>query len=505
MAGWLEHIVNIIELYVFEIFMFLIIFLFSYYMIKYHLLKLMPLKKGLSQFYQFLTELDNTAESKESAIDAYISKNTGLSFLSQAWMDYITYRSVEPDILMYFDNKTLIDEPASRSRASSVSSSLMTMGLLMSFFYLIISNMDSMAALTSQGTLAIVVSKVVVLGVVSIITSSIYNGIDKFLFENASKEVYKIQRMLKLKLAKPQQNSQLDNIALSIDNMTSSLAAFAQYTADIQRDGMNQLVDSFLNCLNHEMNDQLTAFGKSLQDFSEAHYQSAVQTEALVSKLIKGTENQIYINQATEQIIQSVAQYQEQISSSSQSLAGSLHDLQELSEALSGIVSFNSEALAAIKQEREDLTREYSKSIQGFQDMIKQYQKESSVEIDKLMNKFTDASIKTFDRLEGSVMKSMDVWINSNKSMIQNMEEKSRGLISVSREIALRLNELNSSLRDTIKEFTQAVETGSVNTLTEFDKGLGEITQRLSQTITEIRDSIDDLPVVIESLKKHLS
>lgn len=65
------------------------------------------------------------------------------------------------------------------------------------------------------------------------------------------------------------------------------------------------------------------------------------------------------------------------------------------------------------------------------------------------------------------------------------------------------MNELNSSLRSTIKEFTQSIETGSVNTLTEFDKGLAEITQRLSLTITEIRDSIDDLPAVIGSIKER--
>jgi methyl-accepting chemotaxis protein len=89
--------------------------------------------------------------------------------------------------------------------------------------------------------------------------------------------------------------------------------------------------------------------------------------------------------------------------------------------------------------------------------------------------------------------------------MLQNMEEQSRSLVSVSREIALRLNELNAGLKENMKAFTETVEGGTVKTLTEFDNSLGEITQRLSQTITEIRDSIDDLPVVIESLKQHVS
>ena len=74
----------------------------------------------------------------------------------------------------------------------------------------------------------------------------------------------------------------------------------------------------------------------------------------------------------------------------------------------------------------------------------------------------------------------------------------------VSNEMTLRLRELNGSLKDTMKEFTKAIEEGTGKTISEFDQGLSEITQRLSQTIIEIRDSIDDLPVVIDSLKKHL-
>lgn len=57
-------------------------------------------------------------------------------------------------------------------------------------------------------------------------------------------------------------------------------------------------------------------------------------------------------------------------------------------------------------------------------------------------------------------------------------------------------------MEKTIKEFTKAVDGGTARTLGQFDEGLGEITDRLSRTIVEIRDSIDELPDVIESLKR---
>ena len=75
---------------------------------------------------------------------------------------------------------------------------------------------------------------------------------------------------------------------------------------------------------------------------------------------------------------------------------------------------------------------------------------------------------------------------------------------NATQDISLHISQLNSNLQTTIKEFMHAVEKGTYKTITEFDEGLAEITLRLSNTITEIRDSIDDLPVIIDSFAKRL-
>jgi ABC-type transporter Mla subunit MlaD len=504
-AQLFKQLFNVLGPYAFEISIGLLLVLWFYFFIKYHILRLVPVSRQLDRFCRFLNELDNAAENNEQKINDYIHNNKTKSFLSYAWEDYTANKSVQPDVLLYFDENTLLDEPASRSRAASVPSLIMSIGLLASFACLYAGLGDLSKAFSGQASSLPVVGGVILLAVLTIALSAVYSSLDKSLFDKTEAVVYEIHKFLSRKLVSAQENNQMDRIAISIDSMTDSLAAYAQYTADIQRGGMNQLVDSFLSSLNSEMNGQLAAFGKSLESLSAAHSKSAAQTETFIGELVKGTENQQFVNQAAEHIISSIAQYQEQISDSSQSLASSLQDLHKLSDTLSGIVGFNREAMEAIKQERESLTGEYAKYIQGIQDMIQRYQKDTSIELERVMVKFADVSGKTFSRLEGSVMKSMDVWTNSNKSMLQNMEEQSRSLVSVSREIALRLNELNAGLKENMKAFTETVEGGTVKTLTEFDNSLGEITQRLSQTITEIRDSIDDLPVVIESLKQHVS
>lgn len=490
--------------YSLEVSLGLLLLLWVVFFIRYPVSLLNPVIKELQLFLEFLSELGNSSEVNQTQMEKFISNTKGNSFIRPIWNDYKENREFQPDLQEYFNERSLVEVPAKKNHTFSIPPFLVTIGLALSFFRFILQFLTVQPGAVLPQVLYPAIVDIAVVALFAILLSYLFNRVIHSMFDKAEARVYEINRMIRRKLPHHQEDTQLEQITTALDHMSSSLSAYAQYSADMQRSGMNQLVDTFLEGLHSKMNHQLLELGESFRSISIAQEQSLSQAEVYIGELSKGVGNQKQINEATATIISSIAQYHEQISNCSLNLSRSLQDFQLLSQTLNDIVSVNSDMLDNIKQERESLMEEYGDSIQGIHDLIQKYHKDTNQELERSLEKFSDVSGKMFSRLEGTVFKSIDTWANSNKSTLQNMEERSKNLNSVSKEISFRLSELNGSLKETMKEFTYAMEKGTEKTITEFDEGLAEITQRFSQTITEIRDSIDDLPVIIDSLGKRL-
>ena len=127
------------------------------------------------------------------------------------------------------------------------------------------------------------------------------------------------------------------------------------------------------------------------------------------------------------------------------------------------MITFSSDALMTVKQERESLKDEYGKYIQEMIDLIQKYRQSAADEVIQAINRFTDVSEQYFNKLEDTVNRSMHEWINTNQSAVKHFEEKTQDFYSVSKEVSQLLGEMNNSLRETMKEFTQAIEKGTIN------------------------------------------
>jgi hypothetical protein len=482
----------------------LLLLLWAVLFICYPVMILKPVNKELQYFLEFLSGLENWDEANEARLEKYITNTRDKSFLQPIWKDYMENHSVQPAWDEYFNEHSLIEVPAKKSHILSIPSFLITIGLALSFFCFILQFAGVQPGSDLSQVLYPAIVEVTVVALFAILLSYLFNRIIHSMFNKAEASVYEINRMLRRKLSFDQDDLQLNHITSALDNMSSSLSNYAQYSADMQRNGMNQLVDIFLEELHSKMNHQLLELGESFRELSISQKESLSLAEAYIDELSKGVGNQKQINEVSETIISSIAQYHEQLSSCSLSLSSSFENLNLLSQTLNDVVTINKDILDNIKEERQSLKEEYGESIQEIFDLIHKYQKDVSHEVERSLEKFSDVSEKMFSRLEGSVFKSIDTWTSSNKTVLHEMEERSKNLNSVSTEISLRLSELNGSLKETMKEFTQAMERGTEKTIAEFDGGLAEITQRLSQTIAEIRDSIDDLPVIIDSMGKRL-
>ncbi len=413
-------------------------------------------------------------------------------------------RETEPELESYFSELHIIDIPAKRESAASVPAFLLTLGLVASFLRLFFTFVVLPEGSDLSAAFYPAVCEVLLIILFTILISYLFAIFNRSFFGKAKTLLYEIRKSLNRKLVQNKQGNQFAEISTSINNMTGSLSSYAQYTADMQRNGMNQLVDSFLESLYGETHDQIQSLGESLRKFSANQAQSTEQTKALVNELIRGVENQKNINNDSSSIVSTITQYQQKMTDSSHHLSAGLQGLQQLSNSLGNIVSINAETLETMKMEQEKMKEKYENYIQCLYKQMKGYQDDVSVEWGKTMTRFFEMADSGYTQFEGSFTQSINALLHSNQNLKQSLEEQSQSMNYVSNEMTLRLRELNGSLKDTMKEFTKAIEEGTGKTISEFDQGLSEITQRLSQTIIEIRDSIDDLPVVIDSLKKHL-
>lgn len=503
MEQWIKTISKVAEPYFLEISVGLLILLWLLFFIRYHISLVLPIIKEYNSFSLFLSQLTNLEESNEARISGYLNLNKK-SQLNSVWNDYLENRKSQADYEYYFNETNLINVPAKKEQVVTVPAFLLTIGLVLAFLCLFISFASVPDGITLSSNLYSVISKVVLIVIFAILISYLYDILNRSFYAKAKASVYKIQRLLCNKLGQTLEEDQFAHMTASIDNLTSSLSNYAQYTTDMQRNSINHLTDSFLESLYGETNGQIQSLRDSLCSFTSSQAQSVEQTQALVNKLVTGVKNQENINLATESIVSSITQYQKEIADSSHLLTVSLKELHQVSEAFNDMSQLNSQTLETMKTERDSLKEEYSRYIQTFSNTIQEYQKNYVAEWENAMVRFSDISNKSFTQMENSITQSMNTWISSNQTLKKSLEEQSQSMNHVSDEIAVQLKELNGSLKETMKEFTTAVGEGTEKTINEFDQGLTEITQRLSQTITEIRDSIDDLPVVIDSLKSRL-
>ncbi len=486
----------------------LLLLLTLYWIYKYGFNVFNPLNNDLKVLNKYLPSLDNDPEENYHALDQYFRSNRLYPALKTVWSRFSTdmeNTSMDMEIEEYFNTIHLIQIPANRKKAETKAAMIMTLGFLAGFVRLMTS-LRVMDFSADQSTVIItLITDMVIITVIAMILSILYQSIDKHLYQTAVNETYMLQTNLKRKISVQKEAVHFGKVAVSIDTLAQNLGSYASKSLEEQHSALERMVEMFLERLNGTMHGQFLSFAQTMEELSVAQIRSKQQVDGLIQELIKGTSHQKEINQTTQTIIASIAAHDQQVTEGSKDLAVNLHHLKQMTESLNEVLAFNQEALNSVKTEKESIKSEYNKYFESINSQIQRYQKDAGIELEKVLVRFTEVSAKSFDRLEGSVVKSMDIWSGANKTLLTNMESQTMSLVGVSSDIAQRLNELSLRLETTMKDFTDALHNGTTHTLSDFDNGLGEITERLSKTVTDIRDSIDDLPMVIEDLKKNLS
>lgn len=499
----------------------LIVILAAFWFWRYDINILSKIKRSLRRINDEINTITGYEIDNIKKIDKLIDRE-GHQVIKEIWADYyddfmnLMNKEKSPDIKEYFSISSTVVMPAARKKTEVLPGILVATGVLGTFLGLAagLRHLDISTNITMQeGMNALLggISTAFSTCIVAIVLSILFQILDRHLYHNTVKEVYTFHSLVERKvpiasdtqylelLVREQQvqtaclqemgsniaahlngfishdlipsmnktfeDSVKTHIAPSVSTISEMIYQLSQVALQNQTEGIQKMVDSFIERLNSSLNDQFKSFGNTLQELSEYCLKTKENLDYLIKELSQSTTNQKEINETCESIIGAIAQYNLQILESGKKLSETLEKANELISDVSETTESNSELL----------------------DRLNRQHLQFADEIEETFSKFAETAAKTVSSMESDI-----------SSQVKSMS-------TLAEKIALRVDELNQNLSKSVKEFNEQMHSGITKTFSDFDEGLSEICKRFSSTITEIKDAIDDLPAVIESFKGNAS
>jgi methyl-accepting chemotaxis protein len=164
---------------------------------------------------------------------------------------------------------------------------------------------------------------------------------------------------------------------------------------------------------------------------------------------------------------------------------------QEISEALR-LMTLAKNDLANEMLDIRDYLEKIGDSTNRLARLYQGEDRSLSLHISNLANQISVFS----DRLNASITESASA-LEQAAEMTKKQEEYGTGLLAHLDRQVQQLSEINRTIQDNTTHFTTESAQFVHQTLSEYDAGLGEVIERLSFVVAEIRDAIDGLPVAL--------
>ncbi len=426
-------------------------------------------------------------------------------YLYNMWDRYVSYarnnivQGRVPDISLYFNRYNLIDQPGRRQIAQIMPGVLTALGILGTFLglqdgisKLILDNPESIEEsikdLTDGMSLAFISSIVGIISsmVWSYLDRSFYKGyirtLDEFnlvfnekftvftneyylneLFEmqkETTEAVKHIGSDISLHLLEIIENKLLpsiersmstvinENVVPNIDHINDTFKNFTNNATDNQMASLNTVINNFNNQLNEVTQASFSELNTTINEFTQWHKETKSSLESLVEGIEKSVKDYIELKNSTESILNSFNQLLDQIYQLDKELNIKIGTINDNTITLHDISTTNVEAVEKIKHIQEQFMKSYT-----------------------------------------VIEKSINILKEDLETTWQS------------------LNTITVSLNESTSNFSSNLKEGLGTTFDIFDTNLAEISKRLSGTILEIQDTVEQLPSAItlmyNELKSH--
>lgn len=460
-----------------------------------------------------------------------------------------------PDINEYFDLHTAVTIPSYRKRVEAIPGILIMIGILGTFLGIAagLAGIDLSAtgpgARENAGILLNVAVSAFTITIVAIVLSIFFQILDRHMYQSAVLQLNRFKNLAARKI--PMQGNSLNleplireqrsqtegmqrlgadisskltdfvgnnlvpsldktfedavknQIAPSILTMSEMLHQISQVALETQTKGMQVLADSFINKLNTAVGLQFKELGDSIQRIFDRQIMAEQSINNLLDVLAENAAIQKTFSTETGAVLNLVGEYHRQVKDINGSLLEAMGKMASFNDGLREVMESDKKSLDELNAQRMAMQQENREYFELMDNQVRRLVEDLNVQLDAAFSRFNDITSMAFERMENSMSSTLEGMSGNMKTLFDSMDDQVRDISLYAKGLSEEVNELNGKLEGSVKELGQQMNAGVVNTLNSFDSGLSEICGRFGRVINDVRDAIEDLPLIVRSMGKN--
>lgn len=365
---------------------------------------------------------------------------------------------------------------------------------------------------------------------------------DNYVDSNASDNNDIVIQMLLQKMPKTIGEAIAEVLSPAVDRMNETLDNLTNNMASNQLQGLSEIVDHFVEAMDTSIGDSFKALGETIDKTIEMQTKNSELMNHILDEIQGMTQNIIDINTLSNQTVEHMAGYIDNIESLQKVINENFTSINiqlehqkeyddKLKEYIDILVNYERQIGEASNRFTEDMSKqlemlgtmenkisestrenlemlatkadEYNKSLT---DVAKQELQivlsmagEYSEKVTEHLNEIRNMSVKLTEESNNNLQILSNTAQSYNKTIADEAEKQIDAIIKLSNSETGEMDRASQNLAEVSKELNDKLTVALNNAFTAIDENLAEITRHLSGTISEIEETTDRVPQVVQS------
>ncbi len=265
------------------------------------------------------------------------------------------------------------------------------------------------------------------------------------------------------------------------ERMNRTIEDFAKVASRTQTDGMEVIVNHFVDNMNSSLGEKFTDLAEILENTFEMQNANNEKMKTITEDLCHLSERIITINDASADIVKKFSDYTDKLDYLQQSINAGYKQVQKQMET-------NNTTIIRLKECAETLSLQITK--------LSEYQTNMDTRMQKMTELF-DEFVSSSQSLTKEMKQEFNSYIENVREICKNdinsfceITQKNLNILSdISKHLTDNMNISASNLNEAVEQLKKSLNISFTDTFTQFDRHLSEICQHLSGTILQIEDS----------------
>lgn len=365
---------------------------------------------------------------------------------------------------------------------------------------------------------------------------------DNYVDSNASDNNDVVVQMLLQKMPESIGETVSAILSPAVDRMNETLENLTNNISTNQLQGLSEIVDHFVEAMDTSMGDSFKALGETIDKTIEMQTKNSEVMNNILDEIQGMTKNIMDINELSNQTVEHMSGYVENIESLQKIINENFTSINmqlehqkeyddKLKEYIDILVNYERQIGEASNRFTEDMSKqlemlgtmenkisestrenlemlaakadEYNKSLtdvakqelQSVLSMAGEYSEKVTGHLNSLgemSERLTEESVNNLHVLSDNAQQY-------NKTLAEEAEKQMDSIIKLSSSQTGEMNRASQQLAEVSKELNDKLAQSLNSAFTAIDENLAEITRHLSGTISEIEETTDRVPQVVQA------